>query len=127
MEIPRLRDNNGTFKIEEHGETLIITPTIALGELEYDRIVSGARVALDQLAAKHSKNVVLDLANSDYSGSLALGFFVRLWKKVRQAGGRMVLCNVSNHEREILQVTRLDGLWDMYGSRDEALAAIASG
>ena len=36
----------------------------------------------------------------------------------------MAFCNVSNHEKEILQITRLDHLWPICSSRSEALAAV---
>jgi hypothetical protein len=40
-------------------------------------------------------------------------------------GGRIAFCNVSPHEREILAVTGLNGLWPVYPSRAEAVAAVA--
>jgi hypothetical protein len=36
----------------------------------------------------------------------------------------MAFCRVSEHEREILQATRLDGLWPVCLSREEALHAV---
>jgi hypothetical protein len=36
----------------------------------------------------------------------------------------MAICNVSEHEREILDVTRLSKLWPLCASREEALAVV---
>jgi hypothetical protein len=36
----------------------------------------------------------------------------------------MAFCGVSDHEREILKVTKLDGLWPICDSREEALKAV---
>jgi hypothetical protein len=36
----------------------------------------------------------------------------------------MAFCNVSDHEREILKVTKLDSLWTICGSREEAMQAV---
>jgi hypothetical protein len=36
----------------------------------------------------------------------------------------MAFCGVSDHEREILKVTNLDGLWPICSSREEALKAV---
>jgi anti-anti-sigma factor len=55
--------------------------------------------------------VVLDFSRTDFYGSTALASFVRLWKRASGHGGRMAFCCVSQHEREILAVTRLDSLW----------------
>jgi hypothetical protein len=53
-----------------------------------------------------------------------MGFFARLWRRVCERGGRMAFCNVSDHEREIMRVTRLDGLWPICPSRQEAIKAV---
>jgi stage II sporulation protein AA (anti-sigma F factor antagonist) len=70
------------------------------------------------------KNVVVDLCRTDYCGSTALGLIVRLWRRVRQNGGRMALCNLSEHEREIFAIAKLDSLWPICLSREDALQAI---
>lgn len=115
---------NGTFEFEQLGDTVVLTPLLRLGEVEYERIERDGATALDWLAAAHVKNVVIDCAQTDYYGSSALGFFVRLWKRCRIQNGQMALCNASTHEREILHVTRLDTLWAICDSREEALDAV---
>jgi anti-anti-sigma factor len=70
------------------------------------------------------KHIVLDLHKMDYCGSTALGAFVSLWHGVRERGGRLALCNISKHERELLGVTNLDYLWPLCPSRVEALRAV---
>jgi hypothetical protein len=36
----------------------------------------------------------------------------------------MAFCNLSDHERDILQITHLDRLWPVYATRSEALEAV---
>ena len=112
---------NGTFQIEREHETAILTPLINLGELEFERIERHSKTILERLASADVRYVVVDCENTAYYGSTALGFFVKLWKRVRHLGGQMVFCNVSPHEREILRLTRMDTLWSICSSRDEAL------
>jgi anti-anti-sigma factor len=69
--------------------------------------------------------VVVDFAHTDYPGSTALGMLTRLFVTVRHRGGRLALCNVSDHQREVLDMVGLAGLWPVYSSREEALAAVA--
>jgi anti-anti-sigma factor len=114
----------GIFEIEQEGDTIIVVPTVDLRELEYQRIEDGARKILDLLSATAVKGVVLDFHKTDYYGSTALGFFVKLWKRVRSRNGRMAFCNVSDHEKEILQITALDHLWPICSSRIEALDTV---
>jgi len=114
----------GIFEIEQQGDTIIAAPAVDLREFDFQRIEEGAERILDLLNAPGIKNVVLDFHKTDYYGSTALGFFLKLWKRVRVRNGRMAFCNVSEHEKEILQVTKLDHLWSICSSRSEALKAV---
>ena len=117
---------HGTFRVEQQGDTLIVTPMINLGELEYARIERDGSVVLQRLEQAQARHVVVDCSQMDYCGSAALGFFVRMWKRVRMQGGHMVFCNVSDDEIEILKITCLDTLWSICESREEALEAVLS-
>lgn len=114
----------GLFEVGQEGDTLLVSPTANLGELDCGQIESEGRGVLDLMANPSVRNVVLDFRRTDYCGSTALGLFLRLWKRVRGRGGRMAFCNVSEHEREILAVTKLDGLWPVCRSREEALRVV---
>lgn len=114
------------FKIEREGETLVVTVLMDLRELEYAHIEEDAAAVLESVSAGPTRDVVLDFAGTDYYGSTALGFFVKLWKRVRARGGNMAFCNLSAHEREVLAVTNLDRLWLVCGTRADALAALAA-
>jgi len=114
----------GAFGIERAGQTLVVTVQTDLRELDFRGVEAGASEIFDQLARGAVKDVVLDFRNTDYYGSTALGFFVKLWKRLKERDGRMAFCGVSAHEREILKVTNLDGLWPVYATREEALRAM---
>jgi anti-anti-sigma factor len=114
----------GIFEIEQEDDTIIVVPTVDLQELEYQRIEEGARKILELLNGIGIKNVVLDFHKTDYYGSTALGFFLKLWKRVSNQNGRMAFCNVSDHEKEILRLTKLDHLWLICSSRIEALEVV---
>jgi anti-anti-sigma factor len=114
----------GIFEIEQQGDTLIVVPATDLRELDYERIEAGARGILQFLKRGSNRKVILDFERTDYYGSTALGFFVKLWKTLCRSNGRMAFCNVSEHEREILRITHLDELWPICASRREALEAV---
>jgi anti-anti-sigma factor len=106
------------FELDRQGDTLVIIPAANLGDLAFQQIEAGATVILDLLNDGAFRNAV------DYFGTTALGFFVKLWKRLRDRDGHMVFCNTSEHHREILKVTKLDTLWTLCGSREEALRAV---
>jgi anti-anti-sigma factor len=110
-----------TFQTERQDDTIIVTPVLDLNEFEFQRIEAGAGAILRLLEDTHLKNVVVDFHRVDYFGSTALGFFVKLWKSARKKDGHMALCNVSEHEKEILKGTMLDNLWTICASREDAM------
>jgi anti-anti-sigma factor len=114
----------GIFDVEQSQETLIITPLKNLYELDYQEIQLGGRELLELLSTAPVKNVIMDFHKTEGFGSTALGFFVRLWKKVRQRNGSMAFCNLSDNEKEILQITKLDGLWNISSDLDQARKSI---
>ena len=110
------------FHAERDGDILILTPQVNLSELEYAQSMTEDVIAM--FADLTIKNLVIDFHKTDYFGSTALGFFIRLWKRIQERKGRMILCNLSDHENESLQVTKLDECWDRLPSRADALKAI---
>lgn len=119
-----LKSAGGIFEIELADDAILVIPVVDLRELDYQRIDEGAGRIFDLLGDSGIKHVVLDFHKTDYYGSTALGFFVKLWQRVRRVNGRMAFCNVSAHEKEILHITHLDHLWPICSSRTEALAAV---
>jgi len=109
------------FDVERDGEILIVTPSSDLRESAYQDIETGARGILDLLTTGQIKGVVLDFSRTDYYGSTALGMFVRIWKRISGYGGKMAFCNVSIHEKDVLEATRLHTLWPICATKEEAL------
>lgn len=116
----------GLFEIECQDDIVIVTPNQDLGEFGYEQLVVESREALELLDESTDKrNIVIDFHKTDYFGSTALGVFLRIWTRVRQRDGHMAFCGLSEHERAILAVTRLDTLWSLCDSKAAALKAVA--
>lgn len=71
------------------------------------------------------KQLVLNLAASEFLPSMALGKLVMLNRKVQTVEGRMALCHLSETVHESLQHTRLLPLFKIYPSEAEAVASFA--
>src|SRR3974377_258507 len=115
-----MAEASNVFDVEVSGETLIVIPQKDLSELAFGSIEASGKLILERFVKEELKNVVVDLHKTDYYGSSALGFFLKRWKKVRQQGGHMALCNISEHEKEILRVMKLHHLWPICSSRQDA-------
>jgi len=75
------------------------------------------------LLTSNHKNVVLNMANVTYIDSAGLGTLVATFHSARSQGGTLKLCNLGSKFREVLQVTKLMTVFDVY---DNEAAAIQS-
>lgn len=115
------------LRTEPSGDTLVVEVTGNLGALTFSGIQSEAEAIARGLETSYAiRHVIIDLARCEYFGSPGIGFFMRLWTQVRARGGSMVVCNASELERELLALTRLNELWPICQSRDDALEAVHS-
>jgi anti-sigma B factor antagonist len=69
------------------------------------------------------QKLLLDFQNVQDISSLAIGMLVTLNKKIRAAGGKLVLCRMDPELRQVLAITRLDSLFTIRGDEQEALEA----
>ncbi len=67
---------------------------------------------------------VIDLSHTSFIGSSFLEVLFRVWKRLQQRNGRMVLCGLSDFCREVLHTTRLDTLWNSFDMRQDAVEAL---
>ena len=74
--------------------------------------------------AGNQKNFVIDLAKVEWMNSVGLGMLISALTTVRNAGGKLVLANITKIE-SILTITRLITVFEHYDTRDAAMAAFA--
>jgi anti-sigma B factor antagonist len=65
--------------------------------------------------------VVVDLSRTSYSNSLGIGMLIGAHTSIRNAGGEMVLANVTDRINSILIVTKLLLIFKTFESVDEAI------
>lgn len=82
---------------------------------------------LDELVRAGHLQILVDLGGLPYVDSTELGRLIRCHLSVRQAGGRVRLCNLSEKVRMLMKMTRLDTVLELYGSEEEALEGIRGG
>ena len=70
---------------------------------------------LSRLAETTSRALVLDLGNIRFVTGSALGRLVALSRRVRSAGGRLLLANLSRAVAEVIAVTHLDRVLEVCG------------
>lgn len=81
------------------------------------------RETVKNLVAAGKKKIVLDMSNVSYIDSAGLGILVAAYISAKTQGASVRLCALGNKFREVLQLTRLLTIFDVY---DTAEAAIQS-
>jgi len=67
------------------------------------------------------RKFLIDFANTGYIDSSGLGVLVSLSKKIREQGGELRLANLNEDLRTLFELTKLDTLFHIVDSRQEAL------
>jgi anti-sigma B factor antagonist len=70
------------------------------------------------------KKIVLDFTNVEYLSSAALGKLITMDKKVKASGGKLRLCNIRKDIYEVFAITRLNKVFDIRNTQDEAIAGL---
>lgn len=114
------------FRLEFHGNAVVITPADAIEEMRWDLIEQAAEIVMEPLGEMSVPLVAFDLSRVGYFGSVFLALLLRCHKFVKSRGGEMVLCGATATARELLHVTALDTIWAIYDTREEALEALGA-
>ena len=77
-----------------------------------------------QFEKQPSKKVVVDLKLVTYIDSSGLATLVEMLKKTRAQGGALGLAGLSEKVRSLFEITKLDKLFSISASQDEAIANI---
>ena len=119
-----MEDQAGRLKTIRQGNVAVV-------ELVDRKILDEASITeigeeLLALAEGDSPRLVLDFANVGHMSSSALGMLITLHKRVREKGGALRLCNIRPSIREVFEITRLNEVFGILSSRQEAVREAAS-
>jgi anti-anti-sigma factor len=104
----------------EHGVRVIrlsLPETMDSGD--FDRLNDSILTAVAETA---SGGWVLDLSNLAYAGSSVLGLLVNLRTRIKQAGGRLVLCGLSENLLQTFRTCSLERLFVIRRTPQDAAA-----
>ncbi len=76
---------------------------------------------MESMDAGETKFVV-DFVDTGYIDSSGLGVLVSLAKKIREAGGDLVLAGLNDDLRSLFELTKLDTLFAIKASAEEAIS-----
>jgi anti-sigma B factor antagonist len=83
--------------------------------------VSSLRETVRQLSAGGSSNIILNLADVDYIDSTGLGGMVISFTTLQKAGGALKLVNLSKRNIELLVLTKLSTVFELFDDEQDAV------
>src|SRR5579863_9066354 len=79
------------------------------------------RDKVTELLARGQNNVILDLKQVDYIDSTGLGSLVICFTSVKKAGGALKLLNLNKRNIELLLLTKLHTIFEVFGEEEDAV------
>ena len=79
------------------------------------------RKAFDQLIKEQRKKILLNFTQVTYIDSSGLATLVEMFQRLKRFGGTLRLSNLSEKVRGLFEITKLDRLFSIFPSEEEAL------
>jgi anti-sigma B factor antagonist len=86
---------------------------------------SNLRDGIRALVNEGHKKLVLNLAEVSYIDSSGIGELVSAFTSVANSGGQLKLLNLTKRVRDLLQITKLYTVFDVYDSETTAIRSFA--
>ena len=109
------------MEIKERDEITILCPQgTELGTEAAEEFRSTALSTIPEVGGC----VAIDMSSVIFMDSSGLSALIAVMKRARSGGGELVLFGVRHAVREILNLTRLDGVFAVCGSEEEAITLL---
>jgi anti-sigma B factor antagonist len=93
------------------------------GDIDLANSPAMRKVLLGEIKDKHTPKVLLNLKNVRYIDSSGIASLVEGLKAARDNGARLILYGLSPSVREVLELSRLQKIFEIYDSEEQALAS----
>jgi anti-sigma B factor antagonist len=112
-----------TFETKNLGGVCVLSPQ---GKIVIGDEVAALREKIKGLLQQGTKNILLNMANISYIDSTGVGALVGAFTSIRNQGGQMKLANLSQRVKDILLVTKLLTVFDVYDNEVEGTKSFAA-
>ncbi|MBN2190097.1 MAG: STAS domain-containing protein [Candidatus Aureabacteria bacterium] len=75
---------------------------------------------------EEKKKLVVDLADVKYISSAGLATLIEVFQKMHRYGGLLKLCGMNETTKGIFEIAKLDSIFAIYETRDEAVSSFSS-
>jgi anti-sigma B factor antagonist len=112
-----------SFQTKTSGDVCVLSPE---GKIVIGDEVAALREKIKEVLDSGCKNILVNLQNVSYIDSTGVGALVGSFTTIRNQGGQMKLSNLSQRVRDILLVTKLLTVFDVYENEAEGTKSFAA-
>ncbi|MCI0499124.1 MAG: STAS domain-containing protein [Planctomycetales bacterium] len=114
---------NPNLKVEYFGSVVVATLTDEkiLDEAQLKGLEGSFMPLITQTPAIQ---LVVDFSSVQFLTSSVLGLLIRISKKVYENHGRLRLCSIRPKILEVFRITRLDKIFEIFNSVDDAMVGL---
>ena len=106
-------------KIEPSDVVMISPKGLLTGGIETTEL----KEEIYKVLASGSKRLIIDLGETLYLNSTALGLFMSAHKEFQEKNGGMKLCRVNKNIDNILVITKLSMVFEVFDTEEQAIAS----
>ena len=94
------------------------------GDLDFNS-AKKVREELAKLLQKDAPKVLMDLGGVRYIDSSGLATFIDFFQKMKRSSGKLAFFNVNQSVRSVFEIAKLDTVFHLMASEQEALAQVS--
>ncbi len=114
--------------IEKRGDVTCIRLGPEFENLDETSLDLIREAMLEAAAAADPARMLIDLQHTSFFGSSFIEVLFRIWNRVNAIpGGKFGISGLTDYCKEVLEVTHLDKLWNLYPDFDEAVKELSDG
>lgn len=111
-----------TVTSHQNGEAAVV---VASGKLTMGEGTSALRTKIREMVAGGSRRIVLDLGGVPYMDSSGMGELIGAHTTVTTAGGEIKLLNLAKHVHDLLKLTKLYTVFEVFEDEPSAIASFS--
>ncbi len=107
-----------------------VTPQASVIDIEGDVTAFSENVLMDaytDASSDGANSIILNFSNLDYMNSSGIGLLVTLLIRAQRQGQSLLAYGLSDHYRQIFELTRLNEAISCYAGEADAVAAASNG
>ena len=106
------------YRVEKDQDLVVLT-------LMLDNVLMDENEELQETFAvfidEGAKKIVLDFSETSFISSIVLASMVFMLKRAKEAGGNLVLSGVKDKVAEVLKITNLDKIFEIFEDNKQAI------